>query len=75
MPFDLIDATYFTILLIELELADFSSLLVPGILSEACHEGALGGRVYFSSFMCARKWARVHAHTGASVYRRLCTVS
>jgi len=66
---------HFTILLIELELADFYSLLVPGILSEACREGALAGRVYFSSFMSARKWARAHAHTGASVYRQLCTVS
>jgi len=72
MPFNLIDAT---ILLIELELVNFYSLLVPGILSEACREGALGGRVYFSSFTTAHKWARVHAHTGASVYRRLCTVS
>lgn len=72
MPFNLIDAT---ILLIELELANFYSQLVPGILSEACRKGALGGRVYFSSFTSTRKWARVHAHTGASVYRRLCTVS
>lgn len=62
---------HFLILLIELALTDFYSLLVPGILSEACHEGALGGRVYFSSFMCAR----VSGHACTHIQVPACIVS